>query len=118
MDKKDIPVISIDTGVPVPEPRSNYPLAQLEVGESFLIPLSKRPNISSSIARAKDKYPERKFATRKEGDKEFTDSFNVNKVIRSIAFDDELVILLDDIHEQLADMATMIEREGKDAYGR
>ena len=26
--------------------------------------------------------------------------------------------LLDDIHEQLADMATMIEREGKDAYGR
>jgi hypothetical protein len=26
--------------------------------------------------------------------------------------------LLDDIHEQLGDMATMIEREGKDAYGR
>jgi hypothetical protein len=26
--------------------------------------------------------------------------------------------VLDDIHEQLADMATMIEREGKDAYGR
>ena len=26
--------------------------------------------------------------------------------------------VLDDIHEQLEDMATMIEREGKDAYGR
>jgi hypothetical protein len=26
--------------------------------------------------------------------------------------------LLDSIHEQLADLATMIEREGKDAYGR
>jgi len=26
--------------------------------------------------------------------------------------------VLDDIHEQLADMATMIERKGKDAYGR
>jgi len=26
--------------------------------------------------------------------------------------------VLDDIHEQLADIATMIEREGKDAYGR
>ena len=26
--------------------------------------------------------------------------------------------LLDGIHEQLADLATMIEREGKDAYGR
>ena len=26
--------------------------------------------------------------------------------------------LIDDINEQLQDMATMIEREGKDAYGR
>lgn len=26
--------------------------------------------------------------------------------------------LLENIHEQLADLATMIEREGKDAYGR
>ncbi len=26
--------------------------------------------------------------------------------------------ILDTIHEQLDDMATMIEREGKDAYGR
>jgi uncharacterized protein YukE len=26
--------------------------------------------------------------------------------------------IIDDIDEQLADLATMIEREGKDAYGR
>jgi hypothetical protein len=26
--------------------------------------------------------------------------------------------IIDDINEQLQDMATMIEREGKDAYGR
>ncbi len=26
--------------------------------------------------------------------------------------------VLDDIHSQLGDLATMIEREGKDAYGR
>ena len=44
------------------------------------------------------------FYTRIEGDKEFTDSFNVNKVIRSIAFNDELVILLDDIHERVEEV--------------
>ena len=26
--------------------------------------------------------------------------------------------VLDDIHSQLGDLATMVEREGKDAYGR
>jgi low affinity Fe/Cu permease len=32
------------------------------------------------------------FYTRKEGDKEYTDSFNINKVIRTV--------ILDDIHER------------------
>ncbi len=33
--------------------------------------------------------------------KEFTDSFNVNKIIRSVRMDDEnLVVLLDDMHER------------------
>lgn len=41
------------------------------------------------------------FYTRKEGDKEFTDSFNVNKVIRTVMLsDDDLLVLLDDIHER------------------
>ena len=41
------------------------------------------------------------FYTRKEGDKEFTDSFNVNKVIRTVQMDEnDLLVLLDDIHER------------------
>ena len=41
------------------------------------------------------------FYTRKEGDKEFTDSFNINKVSRTVQTgDDELLVLLDDIHER------------------
>lgn len=48
------------------------------------------------------------FYTRKVGggtgngpEKNYTDSFNLNKVIRSIQMDDnELLILLDDIHER------------------
>lgn len=41
------------------------------------------------------------FYTRKEGDKEFTDSFNVNKVIRTVMLaEDDLLVLLDDIHER------------------
>jgi hypothetical protein len=46
--------------------------------------------------------PNQFFYTRKEGDKEFTDSFNINKVIRSVQVgDDELLVLLDDIHERV-----------------
>jgi hypothetical protein len=42
------------------------------------------------------------FYTRKEGDQEYTDSFNVNKVIRTVQTgEDELLVLLDDIHERV-----------------
>ena len=42
------------------------------------------------------------FYTRKEGDQEFTDSFNINKVIRTVQTgEDELLVLLDDIHERV-----------------
>lgn len=44
------------------------------------------------------------FYTRKEGDKEFTDSFNVNKVIRTVMLaEDDLLVLLDDIHERVVE---------------
>jgi hypothetical protein len=46
------------------------------------------------------------FYTRKsEDDKVYTDSFNLNKVIRSIQMDDnKVLILLDDIHERPEDV--------------
>ena len=46
------------------------------------------------------------FYTRKtEDDKIFTDSFNLDKVIRSIQMDDnKLLILIDDIHERPEDV--------------
>jgi len=46
------------------------------------------------------------FYTRKtEDDKIFTDSLNLNKVIRSIQMDDnKVLILLDDIHERPEDV--------------
>lgn len=42
------------------------------------------------------------FYTRKvDSDKIYTDSFNLNKVIRSVQMDDnKLLILLDDLHER------------------
>lgn len=41
------------------------------------------------------------FYTRKSEDKVYTDSFNLDKVIRSIQMDDEKVlVLLDDLHER------------------
>jgi len=42
------------------------------------------------------------FYTRKEGDQVFTDSFNINKVIRTVQTEeDNLLVLLDDIHERV-----------------
>jgi hypothetical protein len=41
------------------------------------------------------------FYTRKSEDKVYTDSFNLNKVIRSVQMDDnKVLVLLDDIHER------------------
>ena len=53
------------------------------------------------------------FYSRKEGDKEYIDSFNINKVVRSIAFDDELVVLLDDIHERVEEVPTINPKNNK-----
>jgi hypothetical protein len=45
------------------------------------------------------------FYTRKVDDKTYTDSFNLNKVVRSMQVDDNKVILvLDDIHERPEDV--------------
>lgn len=53
-DKKKIPVTHIDSTVPVPV-RTNisYPLKVLDVGESFLFPLSKRGSLQSRVSRVK-----------------------------------------------------------------
>jgi len=45
------------------------------------------------------------FYTRKEGDKTYTDSFNLNKVIRSVQIEDnKVLVLIDDIHERPEDV--------------
>ena len=44
------------------------------------------------------------FYTRKDGDKEYTDSFNINKVIRTVQLEEnDLLVLLDDIHERVVE---------------
>jgi hypothetical protein len=54
------------------------------------------------------------FYTRKDGDKEYMDSFNVNKVIRTVAMDDnDLLVLLDDIHERVEEKPTVNPRNNK-----
>ena len=54
------------------------------------------------------------FYTRKDGDKEYTDSFNVNKVIRTVQTgDDELLVLLDDIHERVVESPNINPKTNK-----
>ena len=53
-----IEVYEVDTAVPIPEARQRMPLNSLEVGESFLFPLSKRASVqtlTSKLKRDKDK---------------------------------------------------------------
>jgi hypothetical protein len=54
------------------------------------------------------------FYTRKEGDKEFTDSFNINKVIRTVQMDEgDLLVLLDDIHERVVESPNINPKTNK-----
>jgi hypothetical protein len=52
MSKKTIPVVSIDSGIPAPE-RASYPYDSLQVGDSFLFPVSKRGSVQSRVNRMK-----------------------------------------------------------------
>lgn len=45
------------------------------------------------------------FYTRTEGEKTFKDSFNINKVVRSLTLEDgNTLVLLDDLHERSQDV--------------
>ena len=63
------PIIRIEKGIPLPSagaPHGTYPFAEMEVGDSFVIPLTKRPSISSVLGR----YGPKRFVTRKISDTE------------------------------------------------
>ena len=66
---REIPVISIDSGVPVPEGAGQrFPVDKLEVGESILFPLVKRKSVSSIANRLK-RQTGKKFTVKKMDDK-------------------------------------------------
>lgn len=65
----EIPVISVDTGVPVPEgAMAGLPLGTLKVGESILFPLEYRSKVQIQASKLK-RNGEKEFTVRKEGDK-------------------------------------------------
>ena len=54
------------------------------------------------------------FYTRKDGDAVYTDSFNINKVIRTVQTgEDELLVLLDDIHERVVETPNINPKTNK-----
>ena len=54
------------------------------------------------------------FYTRKDEDREYTDSFNINKVIRTVQMgDDDLLVLLDDIHERVMETPNINPKTNK-----
>ena len=54
------------------------------------------------------------FYTRKQDEKVYTDSFNLNKVIRSVQMDDDkLLVLLDDAHERSEVVPDVDPKTGK-----
>lgn len=55
----------IEKNIPLRGIPSKYPLAKMEVGDSFSAPIENRTKISSSITSYKLKDPEKVFATRR-----------------------------------------------------
>jgi hypothetical protein len=54
------------------------------------------------------------YYTRKEGEKEMTESFNVNKVIRTLTIEDgRTLVLLDDLHERVIEVPVYNPSTGK-----
>jgi hypothetical protein len=54
------------------------------------------------------------FYTRKEDEKLFFDSFNINKVIRTVMIDpNDLLVLLDDIHERVVETPNINPKTNK-----
>ncbi len=54
------------------------------------------------------------FFTRIEGDKTFRDSFNMNKVIRTVQVDDNtIIVLLDDLHERVKEVPNVNTKSNK-----
>lgn len=54
------------------------------------------------------------YYTRKEGEKTMTDSFNVNKVIRTLTIEDgRTLVLLDDLHERVIEVPVYNPSTGK-----
>jgi hypothetical protein len=58
------------------------------------------------------------FYTRTDGDKEYTTSFNVNKIIFTIEKDDgTILVVLDDIHERVFETDIINPKTGKPTGG-
>ena len=56
--------------------------------------------------------------TLKEGDREYTNSFNVNKIIFTVEKDNgDILVVLDDIHERVFEEPIRHPKTGKDTRG-
>lgn len=70
-DMSNVPVVTIDTGVPVPTEgrrgRVVWPLEQLAVGESFVFPIESRATVASAASR-RSRDNDKKFTIKKEND--------------------------------------------------
>lgn len=54
MSKRNIPVYQIDSGVPIPQGSfGRIPIADLEIGDSFLFPIEKRRSVQTIASRVK-----------------------------------------------------------------
>lgn len=58
----------IEKSIPIPPAAgrtSQYPYALMEVGDSFFVPRTKEKSVGVSTSHARNKFPGRKFATRR-----------------------------------------------------
>lgn len=59
--------VKIDSNVPLPESRGTYPLDQLEVGDSFSVPVEKTQSLRSTVYLFNKTHPDKKFTVKSKG---------------------------------------------------
>lgn len=56
--------IKIEKGISIPTGKNKYPFAEMQVGESFAVPLSMKNNVRTNLNQFKLRHKDFSFATR------------------------------------------------------
>lgn len=60
-------MLNIDSDIPLPHRRTSYPLEDMKIGDSFLVPIANRNSALTSGRKLSVAHPEYRFTSRSVG---------------------------------------------------